>query len=145
MAHKEVAASAKELLKSKRDYMKWRKPELQLAIQWKQGPNPTEPNNEKTDAYKNALQALWKNKYRDLEVPTDDWTDEDEARLDALKAGDIECFERDVGLQRFFETEEEGIALRIPAFSKLRRKNVLLRVIQSLQEDEWNDIETDLP
>ncbi|CAB9523445.1 hypothetical protein SEMRO_1417_G270900.1 [Seminavis robusta] len=144
MAHDGVATAAKELLQSKKDHTKWRKPDYQLAIQWKQGPNPSEPNNEKTDARKDVLVALWKNKYKDLEAPTGGWTDQDEEKLQALKGGEIECFERDVGLQHCFETENEGIALRLLAFTKQRRKNVLLRVLRALDDGEMEDIQSDL-
>ncbi|CAB9531097.1 unknown protein [Seminavis robusta] len=141
----EVTAAAQQVLQQKKDSKAWKKADLQVAIQFKQGPIPTEPHNEKVSVNKPQLLALWNAKYKDMPEPTvEEWTEEDDSMLESLYAGEIVDFDRDVGLQRCWETEEDAIALRLLSFNKQRRKNVLLHVIEELEATEWDEIEADL-
>ena len=61
-------------------------------IKWKQGPNPSAPNNEALSGLKVAelRELVWLDKYEAVEsIFSSGWTDEDETELERLHAGEV--------------------------------------------------------
>ena len=73
---------------------KWKKPELQTLIRWKQiGEAEGERAKSSVSQNKPVLLKLWKEKYATMAVPeAETWTAADEAKLNRNRAGEIVNF-----------------------------------------------------
>ncbi|CAB9528949.1 unknown protein [Seminavis robusta] len=125
-----------------------RKNQEKLAKELEKRKEQFDAHQELTVAAANVMSSKTdcKSWLKDLPPPTvDEWTEEDDERLESLYAGEIVDFDKDVGLQRCFDTEDEGVALKLLSFNKQRRKKVLLCAIQGLDAAEWQEINDELP
>ncbi|CAB9516025.1 hypothetical protein SEMRO_756_G197690.1 [Seminavis robusta] len=137
----DVAMEAAKILEAGKDYKDWLKGELQVMIQWKQGPNPLTPFDDKVKQNKPLLVKLWEEKYAAIEASTEDvWTNDDEAKLAQLQAGEINCFSKDVGLERCIETEDDYLVKRLLTIGPKRRQKVVVGVLNAIEQEEADDI-----
>ncbi|CAB9520054.1 hypothetical protein SEMRO_1070_G237750.1 [Seminavis robusta] len=110
-------------------------------IQWKQGPHPLAPYNDKVKQKKADLLQLWQEKYAGLEAPAGGvWTEDDEAELERLGSGEITCFSKDVGIDRCIETEDDYLITRLLSIDRKRRNSIVGQVLQRVEEEEANEI-----
>jgi hypothetical protein len=133
LVEKKAAADA-ILADEGRPYASWRMDEFKTMVIWKQGlkPGTGEGVSGKT---KRQLKALWEEKYKSMEPPTDEWTDADEARLACLNAGDISIEESAI-YGDAIEANNEFISCRLKTISQVRRKDVLADVFGDLSDFE---------
>jgi hypothetical protein len=130
LAEKKAAADA-ILADEERPYANWRIDEFKTMVIWKQGLKPLPPGQGVSGKTKPQLKTLWERHYRHMEAPTDEWTDEDEARLECLNGGDISIEESAI-YGDAIEANNEFISGRLKTISHVRRKDVLIDVFGDL-------------
>ena len=134
LVEKKAAADA-VLANEERPYASWRIDEFKIMVTWKQGMKPLPTGEGVSSKTKKQLKTLWERKYEGMEPPTDEWTGEDEARLECLNAGDISVEESAI-YGDAIEANNEFISSRLKTVSHVRRKDVLANVFRGLSEFE---------
>jgi hypothetical protein len=118
LVEKKAAADA-VLADEARPYANWRMDEFKTMVIWKQGLKPLPPGQGVSGKTKAQLKALWEQKYSRMEAPTDEWTEQDDARLERLNAGDISMEESAI-YGDAIEANNEFISGRLKTISHVR-------------------------
>jgi hypothetical protein len=134
LVEKKKAADA-VLANEERPYASWRMDEFKTMVIWKQGLKPLPTGEGVSGKNKKQLKTLWERSYSSMEPPTDEWTDEDEARLACLNTGDISIEESAI-YGDAIEANNEFISGRLKTISQVHRKDVLANLFRGLLDYE---------
>jgi hypothetical protein len=121
---------------------KWNVADLKSIIEWKQGPAPRAPYNDKLSGVKKGeLQRLYDGKYRQLADPDPNsfWTGEKEAELCRCEDGIIDDFIEDTGLRNAIERDNEYLSTRVALLNADRQKKVLTDVLKGISSRTQRD------
>lgn len=111
IAYSKIVEKAKDIVSQRRgEDSEYTRSELEALIKWKQGPFPPEALS-KLD--KSGLQSLWNTKYQRKQPSKLKWTDQHEAKLSSLKAGEVHELEKCESIQRAFETRKDYLVSRL--------------------------------
>jgi hypothetical protein len=111
IGYSEIVKKAKVIVSQKHgDDPEYTRSELETLIKWKQGPFPSEALS-KLD--KSGLQSLWNAKYKKKQPSKLKWTDQHEAKLNSLQAGEVHELEKCESIQRAFETRKDYLVSRL--------------------------------
>jgi len=134
-------AAAKAVLLKCQDYTKWTLADLKAVVRWKQGLIAL--SDEKVSSMrKPALLSLYETRYLNV-VPEDlTWTQQDEAELTRLLAGEINSIQETAIYGNAVAGENEYLCIRLELISRERRQNVLSQCFSKLRENERQELLT---